>query len=99
ERLEIFADRNDAGAGGVERHSFDPVAFDARVFESLAGGFDEGVHLILMGLRGVVGVFALAVERVFGDGGGETAFVAVEKSNANAEGSEIYACNDGHSVS
>ena len=71
-------------------------AVDAGVFDGLARGFDEGVHLVLMGLRGVVGVFAFAVEWVFGDGGGETALLAVEEGDANAEGSEIYACYCGH---
>ena len=97
ERLQVGVDGDDAGAGGVERDGGDLVAVDVGFGEDLARGADEGVHLVGVGLRGVVGVFAAAVERVLGGGGAEAAAAAVEQGYADAEGSEVYSSYDGHS--
>ena len=96
ERPKIFAHRDDTGPGRVKRHRFDCVTVNSGIRNGLARGPYQRVHLVLVRLRGVVGVFALAVERVFGNGRAEAALFAVKKSYANAECSKIYACDDGH---
>ena len=42
-----------------------------------------------MALRGVVGIFLLAVQGIFGHAGAEFALGAIEQRHADAEGSEI----------
>ena len=97
EGLEGGVDGDDAGAGGVECYGGDVVAVDVVFGEDLAGGADEGLHLVGVGLCGVVGVFAAAVERVLGGGGADAAAGAVEEGYSDAEGSEVYSSYDGHS--
>ena len=72
------------------------MAVDAVFGEDAAHGFDEGAHLVGVGLGGVVGVFAFAVEGVFGGGCAETSADAVEERYTNAEGSEVDSCDDCH---
>src|ERR1700744_2492341 len=99
ERFEVFANRNDAGAGGIERNRFDLRAVDTGFGDGFACRFDERVHLVLVGLRGVVGVIAFALERVFGGCSAEPASFAVEQGDAYAECTKIYAGYDGHPAS
>ena len=65
--------------------------------EDLAHGLDERVHLVGVGLRGVVGVFAAAVQGIAGGGCAEAAALGVEQSDAHAEGSEVDAGDNTHS--
>ena len=47
---EVFADGDDAGAGGVERDGFNLAAIDAADFDCLAHGAGEGGHLVVVRL-------------------------------------------------
>jgi len=68
ERDETRAERNDGGAGGVERERLDGLAVYAGAFQGgLSRGGERG-HVIGMGLRGVVWVDARAYDGVLGDG-------------------------------
>jgi len=52
--------------------------------------------VIVVRLSGVFGIFAFAMERILSDRGGKHAAFAVYYRDANAEGTEIYASDDGH---
>ena len=75
ERLEVFADRNDAGAGGVESNGGNFSAIDAGGLKHIARGGDEGGHLVGVGLGGVIGIFATAMQRIGGRGGSDGALL------------------------
>ena len=64
--------------------------------QGLFGGGGQSAHVVFVGLRGVLGIFAFAVEGIFGDGGGEDAFFAVYDGDANVESTEVYARYYGH---
>jgi hypothetical protein len=55
--------------------------------------------MIFMRLRGIFGIFAFAVEGIFGDGGSEQAALAVHQGNANTQSSKIHSSNDRHEPS
>ena len=99
EGLELGVDGDDGGACGVEGEGDDVFAVDLGVGEDLAGGADEGGHLLGVGLGGEVGVFATAVEGVFGCGGAEASAFAVEQRDAHAEGAEINSSDEGQGES
>ena len=94
ERLEAFVDRDHARPGGIEGDGIDRAAVDAGLGDGAARGIPQGAHVIGVALGGVVGVFLLAEERIFGDAGAEAAAGAIEDGNANAEGAEIDAGYD-----
>ena len=96
ERLEVGVDGDDAGAGGVERDGGYVLAVDVALGEDLAGCADECLHLVGVGLRGVVGILALALEWVLGRGCAEAAAFAVEQRDTDAEGSKVDSGYDGH---
>ena len=98
ERLQILVDGNDRGAGGVESDGFDLVAGDAGLLERLARGGGQGAHVVVMRLRGVFGIFALAMQRIFGNGGVEQAALAVHDGDADAQGAEIHSGDDRHQL-
>ena len=96
ERFEVGVDGNYARSGSVKSDSFNLRAVDFGLGDGFARGLGESVHLVRVGLGCVVGVFAFAFERILGRGGAEASTLAVEQRDAHAEGSEIYACDDGH---
>ena len=96
EGLEIFADGDDAGAGGVESDGSDAFAGDAGFLKDGAGGADKGLHLVVMRLGGEVGIFAAAVEWVLRGGGADGALLAVDEGYADTQGAEVYAGDDRH---
>ena len=96
ERIHPFADRDHAGSGGVECDGFDLLAGNARQLHRLPRGLGQRAHVIFVRLRGEVGIFALAVQGIFGDCGSQQSALAVDDRDADAERAEIYACNDGH---
>ena len=96
ERLKLFADGNDAGAGGVDSESRDLIAGEVGGGEGALHCFREAAKLIFVRLRGVVGILFFAVEGIFGDTRAETAASGVYESDANAKSAEVDACYDGH---
>jgi hypothetical protein len=84
EGLHVGVDGNDAGAGGVEGDGGDLVAVDTGGLHRCAGRFGEGAHVVSMGLGCEVGIFAFAMERILGDGGAETAAIAVDDGDTHA---------------
>jgi hypothetical protein len=98
EWLQVGIDGDDAGAGGVERDGGEVVAVDVVFCEDAARGFDEGAHLVGVGLGSVVGVVAFAGEGVFGGGCAEASADAVEECYSNAEGAEINSCDNCHDL-
>jgi hypothetical protein len=65
ERFEIFPNRDHRGAGGVHCERVRLIAGDMRLLHRLAGSTCQSAYLIVVRLRGILGVFAFAVERVF----------------------------------
>ena len=96
ERLQIFADGNYGGAGGIDSERLDLIAGDSCFLDSLARGDGQGAHLIVVRLRGVFRIFALAMEGIFGERSGEQTAFAIHDGNANAQSSEIDSSYDGH---
>src|SRR5580658_10260728 len=96
EWLKIFSHRNHGRPRGIERDGLHLIPCDAGVLQGLACCRSQCPHVIVMGLGGVFGVFALAVQRIFGDGGFEQAAFTIDERNANAERSEIDSRHDGH---
>jgi hypothetical protein len=96
EWLEVFVDGDDAGAGGVEGDGDDAFAGHAGLFKNGTSGADEGLHLVVVGLGSEVRIFALAVERILGRCSADGALLAMDESDADTEGSEIDASDDGH---
>ena len=64
--------------------------------QGLFGGAGQGAHVVFVGLHGEFGIFAFAMEGIFGGGGGKNAFFAVYDGDANVESSEVYAGYYGH---
>ena len=87
---------NDGRAGGIESDGFDLVAGDAGFLHRLASGRGQGAHVIFVRLGGVFRIFALAVQRIFGDRGFEQPALAVHDGDADAQSSEINSRHDGH---
>jgi hypothetical protein len=52
--------------------------------------------MVGVGLRGVVGIFLLAVKRVLADAGAEAAAGGIKDGNSDAKSAEVYSCNDAH---
>jgi hypothetical protein len=96
ERGQALADGNDARARGVERDRGNLGGVHACGSERVPGGGGQSGHLVGVGLRGVVGIFAAAMQRVRGRSGPDGAFLAVNESDANTESAEIDAGDDGH---
>ena len=67
-------------------------------FTACARGLGQRAHVVFVRLRGEVRIFALAVQRILGDGGREKPALAVDDRDADAEGAEIYSCYDGHVI-
>ena len=74
EGRHVGGDGNDGGAGGVDGDAATDVGrIDGGLGYGVASGGGEGAHVVVVGLRGVLGIFPLAVEWVRGGGGGEQA--------------------------
>src|SRR5215813_13518892 len=96
ERLKFPINWNDGRTGGIERYGLNLVARDTRLLDGCARGFGERAHVIMVRLSGVFGILALAMQRIICNRGSKHAAFTVHNGGANAEGSEIYASNDGH---
>src|SRR5690348_2855176 len=96
EGRHVGGDGDDGGARRVERDGGDGAARKAGLLHGFARGRGERAHVIFMGLRGELGIFAAAMQGIFGDGGSEDALLAVHDGNADAQSTEIYASDDGH---
>ena len=69
QRFEILTNWNHRGTCRVERDRCHLVRGDARPLHGLTRGRRQGAHVILVGLSGVLGVLALAMQRVRRHGG------------------------------
>ena len=65
---------------------------------ALVRGGSERAHMVGVRLRGVVGVFPLAMQRIFLHRCAQPAAFAVHDGHPHAQGSEINSCNDGHGI-
>ena len=74
EGLQFFADRDDAGAGGVESHGGDSLALDARVLSASRVASASASIWSSWAWVAKLGVFAATVERVRGRRGADGAF-------------------------
>jgi len=99
QRNEAFANRNDAGAGGIERDGLDLFTIDAADANGLMHGTDESGHLVVVALRLEMRVGGGAVQRIFRIGGAELAALLVEDGDAHAERAEVDPCHDAHGAS
>src|SRR6185369_1095518 len=69
---------------------------DAGILEGLARGNGERGHLVVVRLRGVLGIFALAMQRVLGNGGTEHAPLAIDDRYPHAQRAEVDARHNRH---
>jgi hypothetical protein len=65
------------------------VTVNAGRLDGLAGGGIQSQQVVAVRLRGEFGVFALAVQRVLGEGGGDEATLTIDERDAHAQGAEI----------
>src|SRR5260370_13506944 len=96
ERLQFFSHGNYTRSGRVNREGGDLVSRNLGGGDRFLHGFTESAHVVSMALRGVIGVFLFAMERILSDAPAETALAAVHDRDANAERSEIHSVDDGH---
>ena len=99
QRDEILADRDDAGAGGIERDGPDLFAVDATGPNGLVHGADQRVHLVVVRLRLEVRIGGGTVEWILGDGGPKFAPFLREDGNAYAKRAEVDPSHYTHFVS
>ena len=96
ERLHVLAHGNDRGTRGIESDGLDLVAGDAGFLHRLASGGGQGTHVVFVRLGGVFRVFALAVQRIFGDRGLQQPALTVHDRDADAESSEVNSSHNRH---
>ncbi len=68
ERLEIFSDGNNGGTGRIQSDGQDLIGGKPGFPDSVTGSSGQCTHVIFVRLRGVFGIFAFAMERIFSDG-------------------------------
>jgi len=88
--------RDDGGAGGVERDGFHWIAGHAGRGQGLAGRRNQSPHVVRVALRGEVGILSLPMQGVVGHARAEQAALTVYNRHPNAERSEIHSRYDGH---
>jgi hypothetical protein len=96
ERLQVLADHDDAGAGGVDGERRHVLASDARCGKGPARGARQGVHVIGMGLGRMVRIVPPSVERIIGGRQTEWSPAVVNQGDTYAERAEISARYNGH---
>ena len=89
QRLHITTDGKDRRSRGVERNRQNLIAPDRCLAQYFARSRSQCAHVIMMRLRGVFWIFALAMQRIFLDSGGEQSAFAVDEGDAHAQSSEI----------
>jgi len=72
---------------------------DARRFDRPPRGERQRGHLVLVALRRVIGVALRPVERGLRHARPQPSLCRIDDRHADAQGSEIDACNDGHARS
>ena len=98
QRLHLGVHRNHAAAGGIERQGFDRAPVDGGRIHGAVRGLGQGPHVIGVALRGVIGIFLLAEQRVLGRARAQAPPGAIENRDANAESAEIDTGYDAHDV-
>jgi hypothetical protein len=96
ERLQVFANCNHGGTGSIDSNGLYLVARDTGFLHGLPSGGGQSAHMVFVRLGGVFGVFALAVQRIFGDGGFQQAALAVNDRDADAQRPEVDSSHNGH---
>src|SRR5437764_9823272 len=89
ERLETSANRNDARTSCIDRERGDLVSGNFGSAYGLASGVGERTHVIRVTLHGVVRVFFLPMQRIFGNARAEAAAFRVHDGDANTQRTEI----------
>src|SRR3984885_2051333 len=64
ERLHLGIDRYNARSSGVERQRNDISTPNRRLLERSPHSLDQRIHLVVMRLRGVVGIVAATMQRI-----------------------------------
>ena len=95
QRLQILADRNDAGPGGIQRQGLNGRTRNTSRLNCALNRKRQCRHVVFVALSGEIRIFAFAVKRIFGDTRAQPALFAVEDRNADAESSEINSGDDG----
>ena len=98
ERLELRVDGNYCGTGSVERDRTHVVAANTRVGQCGARCLGKGTHVRRVRLRGEVGIFAFANDRILGDPNAKSAAHAVDDRDANTLGAKIHSGDDRHAL-
>ena len=96
ERLELVIDRDDARPGRVDGDRLDRAPRHARLGERLARRLGERVHVVRVALGSVVGIVLGAVQRILRRPRPDPPARAIDEGDADREGAEIDACDDGH---
>src|SRR5208283_3389014 len=89
---------DDRRAGGINRERLHLVAGNICLFDCLASGKRQSIHLIVMRLRCVFRILSLTMQRVFGKRGREETSFAVYNRDANIQSPEINSSNNCHKL-
>ena len=96
ERSKTVANWHHARPGRIERNGGNLVAVNVRRVARPLHGEHQRVHMIVVLLRGVIGILFLAEERVFGNARPKPAFQMIEDRDAYGSSAEIDASDDAH---
>src|SRR5437867_5448060 len=96
ERRKVLCEGNDGSARRIRRTSEGLIGVNACLSNDFTSGRCERLHMIFMRLRGVFGILAFAMQRIFSVGGGKQPTLAVHDGNANAQCSKINTGDNCH---
>jgi hypothetical protein len=97
--LHLCVDGDYARSSGIDRQRRNLIAGYFRVGNCLARGFRQCPHVIVMTLRGEIGIVFAAVQWIFGNAAAKAAARRVYDRHADTESSKIDAGNNGHFAS
>src|SRR5262245_14163002 len=94
ERGHSLANGNNAGASGIDSKGCHLAAIYSGRMQRLFHGGGQSAHVIVVALRGVVGILPAAMEGTFSGCKPQASALAVKQRNADTERSEIHSRND-----
>ena len=99
ERLQILIDGNHARSRRIDRQRRDLIAGNFRVRNRFARRIRERLHVIVVALRGEIGIVFAPMQWIFRHAGTQPPALRIHNRDAHTQCSEIDARNNGQSVS
>ena len=93
---QIFINRNHGRTSRIESDGFNLIAGNSRLLYGRVRSFGQCSHVVIMGLGGVLRIFALAVQGIFRNCGSKHSALAVHNGNTDAQGSKVDSGDNRH---